>query len=74
MPDTEQCPLGAENKTRINYLEGDIKEIKVDIKGIEVSMSKLANHYSKRPSWFISLVITGLVGLVIFLIKLRIAG
>lgn len=54
MPDTDQCVLGVENKTRIENIEEDIHEIKSDIK-------KLANDYSHRPTWFVSLIISALL-------------
>lgn len=43
MPDTEQCVLGAENKTRIINLEKAVDEIKV-------SVTRLCNHFSNRPT------------------------
>jgi uncharacterized membrane protein YcfT len=71
MPQTEQCPLGIENKTNIANLDRDFVEFKIDVKKYMEDMNEcvkeLTNHYSKRPTWFVSLVITALVGLCIFL-------
>ena len=71
MPPTEQCPLGVENKTNIDAMKEDIVEFKADVKrymeDMNVCVKQLTNHYSQRPSWFVSIVITALVGLCIFL-------
>lgn len=55
--DTEQCVLGAENKTRIIGLEKAIVHI-------EYNVEKLTNCYSRRPTWGVVVAITTLVGAV----------
>jgi len=60
MPETKNCPLGIENKTRIDGMEKAVDEIKE-------AVTNLSNHYSQRPTWFISIVISSLVALCVFL-------
>ncbi len=57
MPQTEQCVLGAENKTRITNLEKAVDKV-------ADSVEKLTNCYSSRPQWYIALTISALVGIV----------
>jgi len=65
MPDTEQCVLGAENKVRIEMLEKAIGKI-------EKNIDRLTNHYSKRPQWWVTILLTGLctlcTGLIVYLV------
>lgn len=71
MPDTEQCPKGLANDARITDLKESLEdfrtEVRADILHINNCIDKLTNHYSARPTWFVSLVITALVGIVVFL-------
>ena len=71
MPTTEQCALGAENKTNIKNIKEDVNEFKADMRrymeSMDKSVGKLTNHYSQRPTWFVATLITVLVGMVIFL-------
>jgi len=71
MPPTEQCVLGAENKTNIENIKDDIDEFKADMRrymeSMDKSIEKLTNHYSGRPTWFVATLITVLVGMVVFL-------
>ena len=71
MPPTEQCPLGVQNKTNIENLDGELDEFKKDMKvymqHMDDYVGKLTNHYSQRPSWAIALLITALVGLCVYL-------
>ena len=60
MPTTEQCVLGHENRTRIDNLEKAIDRI-------EAAVNKIANHYSKKPSWFITILITVLSNAIVLL-------
>ena len=55
MPETHQCTLGTQNKTDIANLKEDVDEMRSDIKEIK---DKLLS----RPSWFVTVVITALVG------------
>jgi hypothetical protein len=52
---------------RIENVEEEIDEFKRDMKRylerMDENIEKLTNHYSQRPSWFICLLITALVGL-----------
>ena len=60
MSETEGCPLGEANKARIINVEKAVVKI-------EGHIEKLTNHYAKRPRWFVSILITALVGMVVFL-------
>lgn len=57
MPPTEQCPLGSENKARIDERENICNEFRAEVKRF---MEALTNHYSKKPSWVMALVILAL--------------
>ena len=65
MPQTEDCPLGRENKTRIINVEKSVDRI-------IICVEKLTNHYSNRPSRWDAFVFaamtTGLVSMVVGLI------
>lgn len=71
MPPTEPCILGTENRTKIDNLKEDVNEFKESVVRYmdrnDQNIAKLTNCYSNRPTWFVSLIITSLVGLVIFL-------
>jgi len=73
MPQTEQCPLGRENKANIDNVKDEVNEFKGDMKRYMETMnecvSKLTNHYSQRPSWIITMLISALIGLCVFLIQ-----
>lgn len=57
MPPTEECLMGATNQTRIVNLEKAVDKI-------AVSVEKLVNHYSQRPSKAFLVAITVLSGLL----------
>lgn len=57
MSSTEQCILGAENKTRIDNIETIIVEIKGDIR-------KLVNDYSHRPTQTMLRIVAIMAGLL----------
>jgi len=65
-PNKDDCVLGAENKTRIDGLEGDIAEMKVAIACIRDKL------LGRLPNWA-TLMITALTaiaaGLVVALVK-----
>lgn len=61
MPETKQCALGVRNEERINALETIIGEIKLDVKEIK-------DKLLKRPSWFVSILITAMASVIVFLI------
>ncbi len=61
MPETKECTLGVENRTRINGLEHIVSEIKSDVKDIK-------DRLLKRPSWFVSILITAMASAIVFLI------
>ena len=65
MPETEQCILGVENKTRIDNLEKIMQEMKDCVK-------ELTNHYSRRLPGWATLLITLLSSLVTALLVLAI--
>ena len=58
MPQTEQCVLGAENKTRIDGLGKAVDRI-------ESAVDKITNHFSQRPTRALLITVsifTGLLG------------
>ena len=57
MPPTEECVLGTENKTRIINLEKAVDKI-------AISVDKLTNHFSGRPTRAFLVVVTILAGLL----------
>jgi tetrahydromethanopterin S-methyltransferase subunit G len=57
MPPTEECVLGAENKTRIINIEKAVDKI-------ATSVEKLTNCYSQRPTKAVLVAITILAGLL----------
>jgi len=64
MPETEQCPLGAENKANVQSLKEAFEdfrnEVRADIGEIQKSVLSLTNHYSKRLTWGVTATITAL--------------
>ena len=60
MPVTDPCILGAENKVRIDNLEKAVVRI-------ETAIEKISNHYSRKPSWFVAILITILSNAVVIL-------
>lgn len=60
MPVTEPCILGTKNETRIDNLEKAVERIADDV-------DKITNHYSKKPSWFIAILITVLTNAIVVL-------
>lgn len=71
----DKCPIGAENRANIESLKDALDDFKVevrtDIKYITICMDKITNHYSKRVSPLITLIIStlasGLVGTVVWI-------
>ncbi len=61
MVEVQQCVLGTENKTRIDGLENTIGEIKSDVKEIK-------DNLLKRPSWFVTILITSMSSAIVFLV------
>lgn len=57
MPPTEECLMGATNQTRIVNLEKAVDKI-------AISVEKLMNHYSQRPTKAFLVAITVLAGLL----------
>ncbi len=68
MPTTDPCVLGAENAANIKALKETLEdfrtEVRIDIKAIQIGITKLTNHYSERPRWLVVLVITSLASFV----------
>ena len=74
MPPTKQSQAEIQvyrNMERIENVEEEIDEFKKDMKlymeRMDDCVSKLTNHYSQRPSWPVALLVTGLVGLCVYL-------
>lgn len=49
------CPLGVENKTRIDALHESFVTFRDEVR---CDIRKLVNHYSGRPSWSIMVIVT----------------
>jgi hypothetical protein len=68
MPPTENCALGTSNKTRIDAREKICDEFRLDVKqfmaAIDQRLDELTNHFSKKPTWFIALVLVGLTNIL----------
>ena len=64
MPPTEPCVKGVENEMNIKALKEtfeDFRDYTRDaVSEIQKCTTKLTNHYSKKPSWFVLIVISGL--------------
>jgi hypothetical protein len=69
MPPTQPCALGASNKARVENLEKTVDELKIAVIVATKDVHELANHFSQRPTWFVALLITALVSLVLALIQ-----
>ncbi len=76
MPQTEQCVLGAENRTNIENVKDEMDEFKADMRRymerMDKNIDKLTNHYSKRAPWSVVLLVStlssALVGTVMWII------
>ncbi len=67
MPDVKQCVMGVKNETRIESLENDFSEIKSDVKEIK-------DKLLKRPSWFVTILLTAMSSTIVFLIMELVKG
>ena len=77
---TVQCAMGIENRGKIDALEawqkrqnGDLQELKKDVKEIKESISKINIELVRgRPSWGMTALMTALfslsTGLIVFLV------
>jgi len=59
------CPIGIENKTRIESVKEDVGRIEKKIDGIDGRITDLFNHQSNRVQPWVTLVITILSSLIV---------
>ncbi len=66
MPETTSCPMGIENKTRIDSMEKDISQITLAINDIR---DKLLG----RPSWVVLFILStmssAIVGMAVIILR-----
>jgi len=67
MPEIEECALGVENKTKIRNLERIVIELKNDIREIK-------DKLLRRPSWFVTILISTMAMLIVYLMMELIKG
>ncbi len=64
MPPTEPCVKGVENEMNIKALKETFEDFRDEtrdaVSEIQKCVKKITNHYSKKPSWFVCSLITGL--------------
>ena len=72
MPQTEPCILGVKNEANVKSLKESFEdfrdEVRDDISKIFLCIDKITNHYSKKPSWSVCIIISFLSSLSISLI------
>lgn len=64
MPPTEPCVKGVENEMNIKALKETFEDFRDEtrdaVSEIHKCVKKITNHYSKKPSWFVLILISGL--------------
>lgn len=77
MPPVDECPTGAENRTRLDGLEKDFDELKKDNKDFKrdiwAAITEIRDKLLGRPSWVVlfmfSAMSSAIVALVCLLLK-----
>jgi len=59
------CPIGVENKTKIDGVKEDVHRIESKIDGIDDRITELFNHQSNRVQPWVTLIITILSSLLV---------
>jgi hypothetical protein len=67
-PQSTTCAFGRENRVMIMNIHESVSEIKNSIEKMTSQITILFNHQSKKPSWFVTCIITALTTLSVSLV------
>jgi len=61
----KDCPIGIENRTKIDGMKEDVGRIEKKIDGIDGRITELFNHQSNRSPPWVTVIVTVLSSLVV---------